>query len=103
MRGVSSSDDDGAKPAEGGWLVRGRVQGVGFRWWTRHRAEDLGLTGSVENLPDGSVRVMARGPRAALDRFEAALRDGPSVARVEGLEDVPVDLSAEARGFRIVR
>jgi acylphosphatase len=94
---------DGGQEAERGWLVRGRVQGVGFRWWTRHWAEDLGVVGSVENLPDGAVRVMARGHPEALDRLEAALGDGPAAAHVEGIDRMPVDLPADARAFRILR
>lgn len=43
--------------------VRGRVQGVGFRWWVRSRALELGLAGSAANLPDGRVEVVAEGPR----------------------------------------
>ena len=46
------------------WL-RGRVQGVGFRWWARSRALELGLTGWAENLADGRVKVVAEGPRGA--------------------------------------
>ncbi|MBN9611241.1 MAG: acylphosphatase [Actinobacteria bacterium 69-20] len=56
--------------------VHGRVQGVGFRWWTRARALELGLTGSAANKPDGRVEVIAEGPRAACERLLALLR-GP--------------------------
>ena len=47
-------------------FVKGRVQGVGFRWWVRARALELGLTGSATNLADGRVEVVAEGPEAAL-------------------------------------
>ena len=60
--------------------VRGRVQGVGFRWWTRAQALELGLTGSASNRPDGRVEVVAEGPREAcealLGRLRAADRQG---------------------------
>lgn len=46
-------------------LVEGRVQGVGFRWWTRREAGALGLSGTATNLPDGRVEVIAEGPREA--------------------------------------
>ncbi|MBW0012630.1 acylphosphatase [Mycobacterium sp.] len=49
--------------------VHGRVQGVGFRWWTRSRALELGLTGYAANLPDGRVLVVAQGPREAGERL----------------------------------
>ncbi|WP_232237456.1 MULTISPECIES: acylphosphatase [Actinoalloteichus] len=54
--------------------VAGRVQGVGFRWWTRCRALELGLSGYAENLPDGRVAVVAQGPRASGRRLLALLR-----------------------------
>ncbi len=62
--------------------VHGRVQGVGFRWWTRARALELGLTGSASNLPDGRVEVIAQGPRERCDRLLAALRGGDAPGRV---------------------
>jgi len=53
--------------------VQGRVQGVGYRYWIRGRARDLGLRGSATNLPDGRVAVVAQGPRAACEALLAAL------------------------------
>ena len=58
-------------------FVHGQVQGVGFRWWTRARALELGLVGSATNLPGGRVQVIAEGPRAACDQLLALLR-GPA-------------------------
>src|SRR6185312_11444052 len=57
-------------------VVHGRVQGVGFRWWTRARATELGLVGSATNKADGRVEVLAEGSRQACDQLLAALR-GP--------------------------
>jgi len=54
--------------------VKGRVQGVGFRWWTRARALELGLVGSATNLDDGRVEVVAEGPEQALQGLVALLR-----------------------------
>ena len=56
--------------------VHGYVQGVGFRWWTRSRALELGLTGYAANQPDGRVLVVAQGPRTACERLLELLR-GP--------------------------
>ena len=50
-------------------VVRGHVQGVGFRYWVRGAAGDLGLRGTATNLPDGRVEVIAEGPRAACEQF----------------------------------
>lgn len=67
-------------------LVSGRVQGVYFRGATRNLAGQLGLTGYAINLPDGRVEVVACGADQALDALTKWLRQGPSSARVTGLE-----------------
>ena len=64
--------------------VSGRVQGVGFRWYVRRAAQELGLAGRVRNLPDGRVEVVAVGEPEALNAFRARLREGPPGAGVEG-------------------
>jgi acylphosphatase len=56
--------------------VHGSVQGVGFRWWTRARALELGLTGSAANLADGRVEVVAEGPREACEELLRLLESG---------------------------
>jgi len=66
--------------------VVGRVQGVGFRWFTYDAALREGLVGVVRNEPDGSVEVIVEGERMALDRFEAAIRRGPAGARVDTVD-----------------
>jgi acylphosphatase len=74
-------DDDG--PVRLIAWVSGRVQGVGFRWWTRSRALELGLVGSARNLPDGRVAVVAEGPRASCARLLEALRGTGTPGRVD--------------------
>jgi acylphosphatase len=64
-------------------IVRGRVQGVGFRWYVRARAVELGLRGWCANLSDGRVEVWAEGDEAKVDGLVAALRRGPPSSRVE--------------------
>ncbi len=66
-------------------VVRGRVQGVGFRWFVQRAARRLEVAGWVANQPDGSVRVVAAGLPGDLDRLTEFLRQGPPGARVEGL------------------
>ncbi len=66
--------------------VRGLVQGVNFRWYAQRRANELGLRGFVRNLPDGSVQVIAEGPRWSMEALLDFLRVGPSAAIVEGVE-----------------
>ena len=71
-RGLPAGPQD---PARLTVWVRGRVQGVGFRWWVRARALELGLTGSATNLDDGRVQVVAEGPRPDLERLLAQMAD----------------------------
>jgi acylphosphatase len=67
-------------------IVQGRVQGVFFRDSTRTEARALGLTGYVRNLPDGTVEVVAEGPREELEKLQGLLKIGPPSARVEAVE-----------------
>lgn len=70
------------------WLVKGLVQGVGFRWFVWRRAERLGLRGYCRNVPNGDVEVLAIGPQDALAQLAQDLRRGPPGAHVERLEEV---------------
>jgi acylphosphatase len=63
--------------------VHGHVQGVGFRWWTRSRALELGLTGYAANRPGGRVHVVAQGPRANCQRLLELLQGGTTPGRVD--------------------
>lgn len=65
------------------FVITGRVQGVGFRYFTHDAALREGVGGWVRNLPDGSVEVEVEGEVTAVDRVEASLRRGPSSARVD--------------------
>ena len=75
-------------------FVTGRVQGVGFRWWTRSRALELGLAGSATNLDDGRVQVVAEGPREAAEQLLGLLRGSSAPGRV----DAVVERWGDARG-----
>jgi acylphosphatase len=79
--------------------VHGQVQGVGFRWWTRSRALELGLTGYAKNQADGRVLVVAQGPRALCERLLELLGGGTTPGSVD---NVVADWSApdpQIRGF----
>lgn len=67
--------------------VKGRVQGVGFRWFVRERARALGLTGWVRNRDDGCVEVLALGAEDALTELRSLVAAGPSGARVSAVEE----------------
>jgi acylphosphatase len=68
------------------FLVRGRVQGVGFRWFVEREAHMLGIAGWVRNNHDGSVEVLAQGTRDQLSGLHSRLRDGPRAARVDSVD-----------------
>lgn len=74
-----------------GYRVSGRVQGVGFRWWTRQTGRQLGVRGIVRNLPDGSVEVHAEGRPERLDELERRLGLGPAAAAVEAVTRIEAD------------
>jgi acylphosphatase len=74
-------------------LVQGRVQGVGFRYFTRDRAQASGLTGWVRNLLDGNVEFEAQGAGRDVDVFVAEIRKGPGLSYVENItiNELPVE------------
>jgi acylphosphatase len=67
-------------------ILKGKVQGVGFRYFVLTRARALGLHGFTRNLEDGSVEVYAEGERASLEEFERLLAQGPEPARVDEMQ-----------------
>ena len=82
--------------------VHGAVQGVGFRWWTRSRALELGLVGEARNLSDGRVAVVAEGDRRACEELLARLRGGGSPGRVDRVVTQWGDTRGGWDGFREV-
>ena len=69
------------------WRVRGRVQGVGYRYFAQKAAAELGVTGYARNLDDGRVEVYAVGPEEKLSQFAGMLHKGPMWADVRGVEE----------------
>ncbi len=83
------------------YIVKGRVQGVGFRYYVQAAAQDLGIAGWVRNSADGAVEVLAAGTAEQLAALHAKLRSGPRAARVDGVEVEPAAPPANAHTFRI--
>ena len=79
--------------------VSGRVQGVGFRWWTMQQATRLGLVGHAANLDDGRVEVVAEGPAPDCRELLARLRGPGAPGRVRGVVEQWSDARGDARGF----
>lgn len=80
--GIRAGSDDQQLHA----IVSGKVQGVGFRAFTERQARDLGLSGWVRNLSDGTVEVTAEGPRSQLKQLVEYLKQGPTAARVDNVD-----------------
>ena len=80
--------------------VAGLVQGVGFRWWTRSKARELGLVGSVRNLDDGRVAVVAEGDRPTCQALLDALGGGEAPGRVDQVVSRWDDARGDLRDFR---
>ena len=83
------------------FVISGRVQGVGYRFFAERAARRENLKGWVRNLPDGRVEAAAEGEAEAIERFEGQLRHGPSGARVEHLEVEDVVPEGRYVGFNI--
>jgi acylphosphatase len=84
-------------------VIRGRVQGVGFRWFVREAARETRLAGWVRNRPDGAVELEAEGPAAALDAFRTVVTRGPQGAAVSSIDEVPVSTETLPQPFTIIR
>lgn len=82
-------------------VVHGRVQGVAFRYYTRTAARQLGVTGWVRNLSDGSVRIVAEGTSPGLETFLSWVSRGPDHARVDRVDTHWSDAAGGFAGFNI--
>ena len=84
------------------FTVRGRVQGVGFRYFAIRAAREAGISGTVRNLGDGSVEVIAEGSAPAIDQFREALKRGPSYSHVSEVVEIEMAFSGTYAGFDVV-
>jgi len=83
------------------YLVRGRVQGVGFRWFVQRAAERLGVVGDVRNLPSGEVEVRAQADESVLSLFKRELQNGPPSARVGEVMELDLPVTGRYSSFQI--
>ncbi len=83
------------------YLVRGRVQGVGFRWFVEREAHALGLSGWVRNNADGAVEVLAVGTNEQLAALKQKLQQGPRAARVDAVDENLAQAPPDLKTFRI--
>ncbi|HET8674944.1 MAG TPA: acylphosphatase [Blastocatellia bacterium] len=83
------------------FIVKGDVQGVGFRWFTLRAARRLGVTGTVRNLPDGTVEAIAEGSADAIDSFRREIERGPSHAQVTSVDVTELPATGRYREFDV--
>jgi acylphosphatase len=83
------------------FLIRGDVQGVGYRFFAQRAAASHQVVGYVRNLPDGSVEVLAAGPLKSIEAFRNDLATGPRFALVEQVEEIDLEPTGEYSSFRI--
>jgi acylphosphatase len=82
-------------------VVRGRVQGVAFRWFVLRHARALGVAGTVRNRADGTVEALLQGDEPAVEALIARIREGPPASRVEAVEVEPVDDAGRFDDFEV--
>jgi len=83
------------------FLVRGRVQGVGFRWFIEREAHILKIAGWVRNNPDGTVEILAQGTRDQLAGLHSRLREGPRAARIDAVDVSEAQPAAGLTSFQV--
>jgi acylphosphatase len=83
------------------YVINGRVQGVGFRWFTVEAATREGLHGWVRNTVEGGVEIRAEGDAEALERFERAIGHGPPRARVDHVDTTDLGADWKNTGFTV--
>jgi acylphosphatase len=83
------------------FIVRGRVQGVGFRFFAIRAAQRLGVVGRVRNLADGTVEALAEGTREAVSEFRAELWHGPAYAQVTAVDEADIKPTGRFKSFDV--
>jgi acylphosphatase len=83
------------------FVISGTVQGVGFRFFAMRAAARHQVRGTVRNMPDGRVEVVAEGERDAMDEFKKELTAGPTFAQVSDIEETDLPVTGRYRDFRI--
>jgi len=82
-------------------LISGKVQGVGFRAWTKRIADQMGICGWVRNLKDGRVEALAQGEEEKLEEFKGKLAQGPAISKVEDIECKYIDYEKKYDNFEV--
>ena len=83
------------------FIINGEVQGVGYRYFALRAAARHDIVGTVRNLPDGRVEVIAEGDRDAMDEFKKELATGPRSAHITSIEETDIPVTGRFRDFRV--
>jgi acylphosphatase len=83
------------------YIISGRVQGVGFRWFVELEARTIGVGGWVRNTDDGTVEVLASGTEEQLAELKSRLRQGPRASRVDEVQEFEAEQQSNASSFQI--
>jgi len=84
------------------FIISGRVQGVGFRYFAIRAARRAGVVGTVRNLSDGTVEAIAEGPETAISEFRAELERGPSFGHVSRIDETEIQITGQYSGFEVI-
>lgn len=84
------------------YLITGRVQGVGFRWFVEREARALGVSGWVRNTESGAVEVLAGGTAEQLAKLRTKLKEGPRAARVDEVQEIEEERQETGSSFQIL-
>jgi acylphosphatase len=84
------------------FIVRGRVQGVGFRYFAIRAARHAGVAGTVRNLPDGTVEAVAQGSETAISEFFEQLQRGPDFSNVSQVDEFEIPINSRYKRFEVV-
>jgi acylphosphatase len=84
------------------FIVKGRVQGVGYRYFAIRAAAGCGVVGTVRNMPDGSVEAVAEGTDQAIAEFRRELSRGPSYAHVTAVDETTLQPTGRYQGFNVI-
>lgn len=84
------------------YLVSGRVQGVGFRWFVQQQANKLNISGTVKNLINGDVEIIAQSDISTLENFKSQVRKGPALSRVDTIKEIREAIIRPLQKFKVL-
>ncbi len=84
------------------FIVQGRVQGVGFRWFVLNAAQELKVTGSVKNVYNGNVEIFAQSDINTIQKFKLKVKEGPALSRVDSILEIKEEFDPKLNEFKVI-